>query len=185
MGKMKFGNPAPKIKIAQQPVIPQMDTAMVEEILNKHADTFRRLAESEAKDKILANMQPVPTIVKQEIIHVPGVSISKPDHRARKYTKELNTRLNEKLDVAIEMIDDRLKHSAIRNSRTTEGLKLMTEANQICHQKMNELNRSIEELKTRKPEEKQIVIEKPVTNKLVILGLCASLVLNVLILIIK
>lgn len=182
---MKFGNPTPKSEIIIKPVIPQMDTAMVEEILNKHADTFRRLAESEARDKIIANMQPVPTIVKQEIIHVPGVSISKPDHRARKYAKELNTRLNEKMDVAIEMIDDRLKHTSIKHSQAVEGMKLMSEANQICHQKMNELNRSIEELKARKPQEKQIVIEKPVNSKLVLLGLGISLALNVLILIIK
>ncbi len=181
---MKIGNPAPKIPLIQY----------AEEAMSKHSNTFKRLAELEAREAANAVKESQPIIVetvveKQDIHHTKIIHhtelISKPDHRARKYAKELNSRLNEKLDVAIEMIDDRLKHSAIRNSRTTEGLKLMSEANQICHQKMNELNRSIEELKARKPQEKQIVIEKPVTNKLVILGLCASLVLNVLILIIK
>lgn len=182
---MKFGNPASKIKSIPQPVIPQMDEAAVEKILSKHADTFRKLAESEAKDRMLPIVEPSPVIVKQEIIHVPGVSISKPDHRARKYAKELSDRLHNKMDVAIEMIDDRIKDSSIRKSQIVESVKLLTEANQICHQKMNELSRNIEELKARKPEEKQIVIEKPITNKFVTIGLCLSLALNVLILIIK
>lgn len=178
---MKIGNPAPKIPLMQY----------AEEAMSKHSSTFKRLAELEAREAAKESQTViVETVVEKQDIHHTKIIhhtelISKPDHRARKYAKELNSRLNEKLDVAIEMIDDRLKRSAIRNSRTTDGLKLMSEANQICHQKMNELNRSIEELKARKPEEKQIVIEKQVTNKLVILGLCASLALNVLILIIK
>jgi hypothetical protein len=176
MGKMKIGNPAPKISFVQQ----------AQETMNNHSDLFKRLAELEAKESQLV----VETVVEKQDIHHTKIIhntelISKPDHRARKYAKELSDRAHQKIDVAVEMIDDRLKHATIRHSQVVDGMKLISSSCEISKQKISELTKSVEELKARKPEEKQIVIEKPVQSKLMLLGLGISLALNILILIIK
>lgn len=156
----------------QQIEIPNIE-AIAKDIMEKHADTFKRLAEAEAaeRNKPLANMIPsceclsdIPTVIHTETIK----EISKLDKRARQHSAGVRAELHKLIER--------------RTSLHNKALDLQRIKTQALEAKINALE-------SRKPEEKQIVVEKTqiITKvpKLMMAGLVLSLILNVLILVIK
>ncbi len=149
--------------------------SLVERILERHADTFKLLAEAEQAEKPLATMLPscqcsVPTILEQKVVErIETIKeVSTTDRRARRHSMATRTELHKDLN---------RKHS------------LLNRAIEIQREKADKLTSRINVLEQAKPQEKQVVIEKTEitskTPKLVMAGLALSLALNVLILIIK
>lgn len=170
MGKFKMGNPKPSVK-----QVHQIDN--IQDILDAHVHTFRRLAESEAKEKEVPLATMLPTSVETHVVHTKEIKVTQ-DHRARRYAKALNKSLADSISKSLVL------HNK-RHDLNVNSIKFLNEAHQIQQSKLSDLEHKVKELELRKPEEKQVVIEKAITPNYIKIGLCVSLLLNVLILLIN
>lgn len=187
MGKMRMGhdsrNKVPLLRttqsrqglesesIASATLTPDF-AAMAKEIMEKHADTFKKLAEAEVAEreaKPLATMLPSP--VEKHTTHtvVERVETIKTiDKRARTHSVAVRNELH-------EMVVK--KHA------------LLNKAYELQRKKTDELAAKINQLESRKPEEKHTVTKEVViqekTSKRMLVICAATIVINVLILLSK
>lgn len=152
----------------QQIEIPNIE-AIARDIMEKHADTFKRLAEAEAAIITPSQITNISTICEPVVVHTETIKeISKLDKRARQHSAGVRAELHKLIE----------RRTSLHNK-----------ALDLQRSKTQALEAKITALESRKPEEKQIVVEKTqiITKvpKLMMAGLVLSLVLNVLILVIK
>jgi hypothetical protein len=173
MGKMRMGS-GPVIQPRQIAMIPEMQYEQPVSVLPDIVDVEAIIADYFAKNPVvipeapLATMAPScvcssPAPVEPVVQMVPGPTI---DTRVRQYAKGVREEMLKVMD---------RKH------------QLFNKVSELQRKKNMELEAKIVALESRKPEEKQVVVEKTVTTnkvpKIVVAGLVLSLILNVIALI--
>lgn len=163
MGKMQMGSESRKQVVKPMAIlVPQEIIAVSEKIMEKHAETFQKLAEVEKQEVAPIIIERTETIVKE---------ISTVDKRARKYANLIKTSLTDIHYTSVKLLNKRMD---------------------LQSQALSNISDQVEILEQRKPEEKQVVIERTIASRVeykvpkhVYIALGASLLLNILILITK
>lgn len=180
MGRMRIGNGPVKneqlerndlaIKVEQElPVFEnvskcQFDKAM-SDVMEKHADTFKRLAEAEEREK----RAPLATMLSSPCVCPPMPKMV--DSWSRKHTVKLRVELladrkelEDLLVMYAQSTDKKIKELQINDVRQDETIDLLT---------------------MEIPQEKQVVIPKPETDIKVWIAIAISIALNIAFILIK
>jgi len=181
MGKMKMGSDIRnKTELKQtfnsqsiEPSVSKQDFELtMKAVLERHSDLFKRLVilENEEKNVPLVTMPPNPCLCEK-----PQNLPKKNDFWARKHSLLLKN----------EFLKDRKELDSLLGMFAKSNNQKMVEIDQ----KLVKLEDKIDMYLDLIPEEIQIVkeytIEKPVTDKKLVIGLAISIILNIIVLIIK
>lgn len=176
MKKLKFGHDKRNlnhkqvdnslIKLSRREIIDV--EKQVEMIMVKHAATFQKLAEYEAKEVSATVAAPVVTLEK--------IVVSKYDKWARKHSKLSAKKTEKMMDEVLEAMN--AQNEAIHMAKNANGM-VVTEMEKL-HKQMLTMKADLTRVTEQKPVEKHIVTEK--TNphsKIVVAGVVLSLILNI------
>jgi hypothetical protein len=143
----------------------------IEMVMQRHSDTFKKLAETEAQDKVIT------PVVTEVCPVVEKVVISKYDKWARKHSKLSAKKAEKMMDGLLD--DMNSQNEVIHATRgSIHGVAM----------ELERLREQVQILKEQKPVEKHIVTENTIVttnphSKLVVGSLALSLVLNIIALI--